>query len=37
VVEFFKSELIDSKPDDELYRDAWFSFEDAPLKWLPAR
>jgi len=33
VVEFFKSDLIESKPDEQLHRDAWFSFEDAPLKW----
>lgn len=33
IIAFFKDELIDAKSDEELSRDAWFSFEDAPLKW----
>jgi hypothetical protein len=36
IISFFKGELIDDKPEDALYRDAWFSFEDAPLKWYPS-
>ena|SRR5579859_4581011 len=33
IMGFFRSELIEDKSDEELYREAWFSFEDAPLKW----
>ena len=33
IINFFRAELIEVKSDEELYREAWFSFEDAPLKW----
>jgi autophagy-related protein 5 len=36
IINFFKTELIETKSDEESYREAWFSFENAPLKWFPA-